>query len=216
MPLQNGNNTNVASQLSAGTYSITVSDSKNCNVSTSVTLDEPLPYTILLDTVAAVNLGETVLLSADAVNGNPVSWLWTPDNFLNCATCQQTEAGPYYNYVYNVQSVDDKGCIANATVRVNVIPKYVVFVPNAFTPNGDGANDFFEVFGNKEAWKQFEVNVFDRWGERVYQSNDMNFKWDGVYNGKMLNPAVYVYLVKVVYLNNYSEKLFKGSVTLIR
>ncbi len=212
----NGNNTNVASQLSAGTYSITVSDSKNCNVSTSVTLDEPLPYTILLDTVAAVNLGETVLLSADAVNGNPVSWLWTPDNFLNCATCQQTEAGPYYNYVYNVQSVDDKGCIANATVRVNVIPKYVVFVPNAFTPNGDGANDFFEVFGNKEAWKQFEVNVFDRWGERVYQSNDMNFKWDGVYNGKMLNPAVYVYLVKVVYLNNYSEKLFKGSVTLIR
>ncbi len=212
----NGNNTNVISQLAAGTYTVTVSDAHNCSVSTAVTLNDPLPYTILLDTVAAVDLGQTVLLTADVVNGNPVSWLWTPDDYLSCPDCQSTEAGPYYNFVYNVQSVDDKGCIANATIRVNVVPKYVVFIPNAFTPNGDGVNDFFEVFGNKEAWKQFEVQVFNRIGEKVYESNDMNFKWDGAYKGVLLNPAVFVYVVKVVYLNNYSEKIFKGSLTLIR
>jgi gliding motility-associated-like protein len=85
-----------------------------------------------------------------------------------------------------------------------------------FTPNGDGNNDFFEVFGKKEAWKQFEVEVFDRWGERVYQSNDMNFKWDGQYKGKDLPPAVFVYQIHLTYLDNYTDKLFKGSVTLVR
>ncbi len=212
----NGNTTNAVSQLSAGAYSVTVSDSKNCSVTATLVLNNPAPYTILLDTVAAVNLGETVLLSADAINGNPVTWLWSPDNYLSCATCKQTEAGPYYNYVYNVQSVDDKGCVANATVLVNVVPKYEVFVPNVFTPNNDGANDYFEVFGNKQAWKQFEVQVFNRIGEKVYESNDMNFKWDGTYKDTLLNPTVLVYLVKVIYLNNYSEKIFKGSLTLIR
>jgi gliding motility-associated-like protein len=85
-----------------------------------------------------------------------------------------------------------------------------------FTPNGDGANDFFEVFGNKEAWKQFEVQVFNRWGEKVYESNDMNFKWDGIYKGVGLMPAVFVYQVRVVYLDNYTDQLYKGSVTLVR
>ncbi|MFM2307612.1 MAG: hypothetical protein RLZZ367_2281, partial [Bacteroidota bacterium] len=85
-----------------------------------------------------------------------------------------------------------------------------------FTPNGDGTNDYFEVFGNKEAWKQFEVTVFNRWGEKIYESSDMNFKWDGVFKGELQNPGVYVYTVKLVYLNNYTDKMYKGTLTLIR
>jgi gliding motility-associated-like protein len=92
----------------------------------------------------------------------------------------------------------------------------VIFIPNVFTPNGDGNNDFFEVFGNKEAWKQFEVQVFDRWGEKVYESFDMNFKWDGTFKGKDMMPAVFVYQIHITYLDNYTDKLYKGSVTLVR
>ncbi|MFN8323250.1 MAG: PKD domain-containing protein [Chitinophagales bacterium] len=212
----NGGNTAIASQLNAGAYSVTVTDSKGCSASISMSIINPPAYTILLDTIATINLGQTVILSPVAINGNPVSWLWTPTDYLSCATCQTTEAGPYYNYFYQVQSTDDKGCLANASVQVIVVPKYEVFIPNVFTPNGDGSNDYFEVFGNKEAWKQFEVQLFNRIGEKVYESNDMNFKWDGTYKGIAQNPAVYVYLVKVIYLNNYTEKLFKGSVTLVR
>jgi gliding motility-associated-like protein len=58
------------------------------------------------------------------------------------------------------------------------------------------ANDYFEVFGNKQAWKQFEVQVFNRIGEKVYESNDMNFKWDGTYKGVLINPTVLVYTCK--------------------
>jgi gliding motility-associated-like protein len=85
-----------------------------------------------------------------------------------------------------------------------------------FTPNNDGNNDFFEVFGNKEAWKQFNVEVFNRWGEKVYDSDDMNFKWDGIYKGVAAPPAVYVYVIHITYLDNYTDKIYKGSVTLVR
>ncbi|HRG90154.1 MAG TPA: gliding motility-associated C-terminal domain-containing protein, partial [Chitinophagales bacterium] len=206
----------VNSQLGDGTYSVTVSDSHNCSVSTTVVLNEPPQYTLVLDTVAEVFLGQTVTLSAQAINGNPASWLWTPANDLSCATCPTTEAGPYNNMRYVVESVDDKGCRATAVVNVIVNGKYEVFVPNVFTPNGDGANDYFEVFGNKEAWKQFEVVVFNRWGEKVFESPDMNFKWDGTFKGELQNPGVYVYTVKLVYLNNYTDKMYKGTLTLIR
>lgn len=212
----NGNTDAVNSQLGDGTYSVTVSDSHGCSVSTSVQLNQPLQYTILLDTVAEVYLGQTVTLNAQAINGNPSTWLWTPANDLSCATCPTTEAGPYNNMRYVVESVDDKGCRATAFVNVIVNGKYEIFVPNAFTPNGDGTNDYFEVFGNKEAWKQFEVTVFNRWGEKIYESSDMNFKWDGVFKGELQNPGVYVYTVKLVYLNNYTDKMYKGTLTLIR
>ncbi len=212
----NGSQTSLASQLNAGIYSVTVTDAKGCSVSSSVTLMDPLPYTLLLDSLATMDLGTSIQLTADAVNGNPVSWSWSPDEFLSCAACRSTEANPVNDMVYTVVSVDDKGCMAKAETRLYVVPVYNVFVPNIFTPNGDGVNDFFEVFGNKEAWKQFEVNVFDRWGEKVFEANDMNFKWDGMFKGRLLNPQVLIYTVKVIYLNNFSDKLFKGSLTLVR
>jgi gliding motility-associated-like protein len=212
----NGASSSVVGSLGSGSYSVTCSDSKGCSVSTSFTLADPPLYAVVADTVATVDLGETVTLTADALNGNPVSWNWSPSNFLTCATCQTTDANLYYNYVYTVETVDDKGCKASATVRVTVTPKYDVFIPNAFTPNGDGANDFFEVYGNKQAWKQFEVNVFDRIGEKVFESNDMNFKWDGTYKGRLMNPTVLVYVIKVVYLDNFTDKVYKGSLTLLR
>ncbi len=163
-----------------------------------------------------VKLGQEVTLSPDYINGNPVAWVWRPADYLSCPACQVTKAAPYYNYVYTVQATTDKGCMDTAIIAIWVSQDRDVFIPNIFTPNGDGLNDYFEVFGNKESWKQFEVSIFDRIGEKVYESDNMNFKWDGTYQGRLLNPAVFVYLVKVIYLDNYSEKLFKGSLTLLR
>jgi gliding motility-associated-like protein len=115
-----------------------------------------------------------------------------------------------------VATTDVHGCTANGKVEVVVIPTYDIFIPNAFTPNGDGNNDFFQVFGNKEAWKYFEVSVFDRWGEKVYESNDMNFMWNGEFKGKASAMGVYVYEIHLVYLDDHTDKLFKGTVTLVR
>jgi gliding motility-associated-like protein len=101
-------------------------------------------------------------------------------------------------------------------VRIIVTPRYEIFIPNGFTPNGDGANDYFSVYGNKGSWKQFQVTIFNRLGEKVYESTDPNFQWDGTFKGKPLNPAVFVYLVNIVFLDYYVPEIYKGSVTLVK
>jgi gliding motility-associated-like protein len=77
-----------------------------------------------------------------------------------------------------------------------VLPDHSIFVPNAFTPNGDGNNDYFEIFGNLFAINTLNVKVFDRLGNKVFESNEIHFKWDGTYKDKILTPAVFVYVVK--------------------
>lgn len=202
--------------VGAGTYSVTVTDAEGCTVSAAATLNDPLLFRITNTEDVTVDLGKTITLTAEYENGNPAQWLWSPADNMTCPTCQTTEVLTYNNITYTVIAVTDLGCVDTAIVRVVVDPKRVVFVPNVFTPNGDGANDYFEVYGNKEAWKQFEVQVYNRIGEKVFESNDKDFKWDGIYKGVLQNPAVYVYVVKVIYLDNFTDMTYKGSVTLMR
>jgi gliding motility-associated-like protein len=221
MPLQfswsNGQTLQNISSLDTGTYSVTVTDAHGCTATDVFHIGNDSVFSIdATPDMVTIDLGETVNLNVQPIGSSFGSVLWTPSYALNCSDCISTISSPVESVTYHVTGTDVNGCIAHDTVRINVIPKYVVFVPNVFTPNGDGANDYFEVFGNKEAWKQFNVEVFNRLGEKVYESNDMNFRWDGTFKGVLQNPAVYVYLVKVVYIDNYSEKLFKGSVTLLR
>jgi gliding motility-associated-like protein len=89
-------------------------------------------------------------------------------------------------------------------------------VPNAFTPNGDGNNDLFEIYGNKKVWKELSISIFNRWGEKVFESNDIQFFWDGTYKGVLQNPGVYVYQLNLSYINGYFLPVQKGSLTLIR
>ena len=87
------------------------------------------------------------------------------------------------------------------------------FVPNAFTPNGDGNNDVFMVFG--EGIGSVEVNVFNRWGEKVYESNNQFDGWNGTYKGELQNTGVFVYTVTATYLDG--KKMDKtGTITLVR
>ena len=69
-------------------------------------------------------------------------------------------------------------------------------VPNAFTPNNDGVNDKFCLDGWSDCINKFEIVIFDRWGEKVFESKDPAFCWDGIYNGKPLDSAVFVYFIK--------------------
>lgn len=86
----------------------------------------------------------------------------------------------------------------------------------AFSPNGDGSNYNFEIFGNKKIWEYVEIKIFNRWGEMLYESHDHEFKWDGTSRGVAIPPQVVVYALKVVYVDGYSAPLQKGSITLIR
>lgn len=221
MPLQytwdNGAVTEDLFGLDTGTYHIIVTDSHNCVVDSVLHVSNDAIFSIdATPDTATINLGHSVTLNV-VPNGSVFGTvLWTPSNGLSCSDCVSPISSTNESITYYVTGTDTNGCVAKDIVVVNVVPDYIAYIPNAFTPNGDGNNDFFEVFGNKEAWKQFDVEVYNRIGEKVFESNDMNFKWDGTYKGQMMNPTVLVYTIKVIYLNNYSDKLFKGTVTLIR
>lgn len=88
-----------------------------------------------------------------------------------------------------------------------------IFVPNAFSPNGDGNNDILKLYGAKI--QSMEFNVYNRWGQRVFESKELGKTWDGTFNGEMLNAGVYPYILKVVFLNGDNlEK--RGNITLVR
>lgn len=213
----NGATTEDISSLAPGVYSVTITDQNNCQVDTSFTIFNDSIFSIIaIPPDTTIDLGESVQLQVIPTGDNIASLVWVPSNGLDCSDCISPMASPIQSINYFVTATSEQGCVSWDSVQIIVVPKYQIYIPNVFTPNGDGNNDFFEVFGNKDAWKQFEVEVFDRWGEKVYQSNDMYFKWDGRYHGTLLTPAVFVYQVKIVYLDNYVPKLYKGSVTLMR
>ena len=89
-------------------------------------------------------------------------------------------------------------------------------IPNAFSPNKDNVNDDFCLQGWDACIEEFEITIYDRWGEKVYESKDPNFCWDGVYKNNVLEAQVFVYYVKAKYSNQDKALVKKGNLSLIR
>jgi gliding motility-associated-like protein len=106
------------------------------------------------------------------------------------------------------------GCSGIDTITLFVDPSKNIFVPNAFSPNGDGINDVYSVYASGPV-KVFEIEIFNRWGEKVYQSNDMGSGWDGKYMGTFVMPGEYVYQVTFTFLDGQTLAN-KGSLTVLR
>ena len=220
MPLQylwsNGSVSPNLTNIDTGTYTLTVTDAHNCSVDTTLHVGNDSAYSIAITPDTTINLGQSANVIVSPFGGIFATTTWTPSEGLSCNDCANPVASPFITTTYYVATIDSRGCTADTKVVITVTPTYDIFVPNVFTPNGDGKNDMFEVFGNKDAWKYFDIQLFDRWGEKVFESHDMNFGFDGQFKGKQLPVGVYVYQIHLVYLDNYTDKLFKGSVTLLR
>ena len=202
--------------LVAGNYYLVITDARGCIAQDSFNLQYQYSITVSASPAVTIELGQSTELSATSNVYNNVAFTWSPVNGLDCSTCQNTGAQPVRTTLYYVNVTDSNGCYANDSVLVTVIPNYNLFIPNCFTPNGDGNNDLFQMFGNKKAIIFWEIKVFNRWGELVFESNDINFGWDGSYKGHMQDPGVFVYEAKVVFLDDYTRNNIKGSLTLLR
>ena len=117
---------------------------------------------------------------------------------------------------------DANGCTDSACVTISVeIPCGELFVTNAFSPNADGENDEFCLQGNgdlENCLQNLTISIYDRWGEKVYESMEVNFCWDGTYRGKIsrvLGTAVFVYYLEAILIDN-TEILKQGNISLIR
>lgn len=118
------------------------------------------------------------------------------------------------NYVATLIVTNENGCTDTITGMLRVNPEYRIFIPNAFTPyNNDGINDVFIPVMMGIKW--FNMKIFDRWGEMVFESESTDYGWDGSYKGAKPKPDVYVYIVDVINVFGKRET-FTGHVTLVR
>ncbi len=213
----NGSNASALVGLHGGGYAVTITDANGCVITDTFNL---LEKQFILDVTAdqtEIELGEEVHFNSNITVGTGMETLtWSPGIFLSCDDCKNPTAGPMKSVKYNIVAVDTNGCSSTDTISIQVTPKYDLFVPNAFSPNSDGSNDVYEIFGNKKIWAEVEFKIFNRWGELIFESRDHEFKWDGTFKGEMLPPQVVVYEFKVVYVDGYSAPTQKGSITLIR
>lgn len=151
---------------------------------------------------------------------NVTNYTWVPAATLSCADCPQPIASPKFNTKYTVSVVDDHNCKNSSDVQVIVLCKNAnVFVPNTFSPNGDGSNDVFYVRG-KGLDRVKSLRIFNRWGEIVFEKrdfpvNDASVGWDGKYKGNRPQADVYVYQVEV-FCENSEIIRFEGNVALIQ
>lgn len=148
-----------------------------------------------------------------------VSYNWTPAATLSCADCPNPVATPKFNTKYDLVVVDSNGCRNTAFVQVNVLCENAdVFIPNTFSPNGDGSNDVFYVRG-KGLDRVKSLRIFNRWGQVVFEKRDFpvnepSVGWDGTFKGQRPQSDVYIYQVEV-FCENSQVIRYEGNVALI-
>jgi gliding motility-associated-like protein len=121
--------------------------------------------------------------------------------------------------LYTLVVTDNNDCDATAQVQVLVNRRRNVYAPNVFSPNEDGENDFFMIFG-KGVQEIQSLQIYDRWGSQLFigehlAANDEQVGWDGRYRGSAMTPAVFVWWAKVEFVDGAVE-VFYGDVTLVR
>ncbi len=142
-----------------------------------------------------------------------VAWQWYPAEGLESTTGQTVTARPTRDMVYYVDGTTAEGCVETDSVHVELVRR--LFIPSGFTPNGDGTNDTWH-FGHTEYYPNIVVQVFNRWGQRVFYSRgyDRAKEWDGTYNGKALPSGTYYYVVRLNDINGTPP--LTGPVTIMR
>lgn len=206
----NGQNNQLIGALSPGTYSCIITDASGCSITPSVVVTGISSLAPDAGIYTTITQGQTTVLNGTG----GVFYSWSPSTDLSCTTCQNPIASPTVTTTYTLTVSDSLGCTLIDTVTVFVdIFCGEVFVPNAFSPNGDGQNDVLYVRG--ACIETVEFSVYNRLGERVFRSEDPAFGWDGVWRGSPCENAVFTYVVKGTLMDG-TEINLKGNVSLVK
>jgi gliding motility-associated-like protein len=223
--LGNGQNSSQQNATSVytkdGPYKISVEAANRLGCKNSATTDltvAPLPViTMGPDPVIPVGTGVDLPVT---YNSNMILYTWTPTKDLNCTNCAVPYANPKFTTRYKISVTDSNNCKSSSDVTVNVVCNNKnYFVPNTFTPNGDGVNDVFYPRGSSIDRIQ-SMRIFNRWGQVVFEkknftANNLSEGWNGMFQGRPANTDTYIYTIEFV-CENGEIIPYKGNVTLLR
>jgi len=213
----------VFSGLAPGSYTLTVRDANGCTRSWEGLLIQP-GETLTLDAGPdrEVDPGELVTLAVTS----PLALAqvqWSATDPLQCATCATTTLGPVtVSQWVTVQGWTAAGCSGTdqVEIRIKELENTGVYIPNSFSPNGDGINDVFRVYGGEGVRMIRQFAVYDRWGNALYLQRDLHpddpsAGWDGTFRGRAMDPGVYVYAIELELADGRIRR-YKGDVQLLR
>lgn len=209
--------------LLPGNYALLIVDAVGCSTTAQTEIIAAQPFEITLDPQVKIKLGDSYLINTQ-VSGPPgdiKTVQWQPSTALSCDTCLQTVSTPLNSIRYKVRVTSKAGCSDEALLQIVVDKRYDIYVPNVFSPDGDGKNDLFMIFADVKMVKNIKsFQVYSRWGERIFEfanflPNNPDMGWNGKHHGQDLNPGVFAWYA-VVELIDGQEVLLEGDVTLKR
>ncbi len=212
--------------LSVGDYDFYIIDESfpDCIHSFSFSIDAPLPFYVDLGEDTLIHLGNSIPITMESnLPFEQLEWSWNDSSYLDCSTCIHPISTPFESIQYILEATNLDGCIASDTIDIRVVHDYNIYIPNAFSPNGDATNDLFSIYPDERIPEITNIKIFSRWGELVYQQNaydphanaSFNMGWDGSFRGKLMNPGVFTYFVEFRLING-EQVILKGDVTLVR
>ena len=203
-------------KLLPGVFKLVVQDANGCTKDSTLTIETPEEPLLTPPPDTSVLLGQ-VLQAALRTNVKLLlQYQWEPPEGLDCPTCAEVAVRPLQNTRYEITATDPEGCRLRAFWQVQVEKQYPVFIPNAFSPNGDDLNDQLEIFPGATLEQVLEWQIFERWGNLVFATeNSSAGRWDGTSQGLPLDPGVYAYTVKLRFIDGV-EAVMSGMVTLLR
>ncbi|MBL7762305.1 MAG: gliding motility-associated C-terminal domain-containing protein [Chitinophagaceae bacterium] len=190
------------------------------NYSNNIQQKTIVPFSVTVSPAdTSILRASTIQLQGQAVGGTVSFIQWEPSENLSCTNCLNPLATSQPSAQYKLTVQNEYLCTASAYAIVKTYTGRKINIPSAFTPNNDGLNDVFYIMAGKEVTKVVNLSVFNRWGEKVFEStnspaNDRSYGWNGTLKGKNAEGGVYVYLATVEFVNGKEQ--FKGTVTLIR
>lgn len=205
--------------LPAGDYTLYIQDRKGCTNSIQFTIKEPPAVIVNAGSDLEINLGDLVDLMSNAEPQDFYIYDWYYGDSLLCQNCQSTKIQPFKDGYYKVIATNGNGCKGRDSIFIRVIRDYQLWTPNVISPNGDGINDFFTVDGNAALVSLDKIEIFDRWGGRLYGRENVSlsdFKrlWDGNRNGQRVNPGVFVYRISARFIDGTVQE-YGGDLTVL-
>lgn len=195
----------IASGLQEGTYNITVSDEKNCEETTSINVSPPPPMTIHSigvnqDTV--LRKGQSHVLIPSISYDDFFYYEWQPTTALSCYDCAMPTVFLDESTVVTLTVTNEWGCQATYEQLIEVIDNIPIYIPTAFSPNGDGINDTFQIYLGPTVKAVNTLVIYDRWGQLVFEatSNNQNSSpiWDGSFRNQLVASGIYLYVAQII------------------
>lgn len=203
------------SGIPAGDYKVTVTDANGCRLNEIISIGTS--GSIIVEAtpdVMSVNIGTEIPFTVTGAT----TYEWTPAQYLSCDDCDNPICIPTSSNNYLVVGSDPNGCTGTDTVVVNVyVDCHNLSLPNVFSPNNSGpeVNNTFGLIGTLPCLETYQLLIFNRWGEQVFETQTSDLQWDGNFNGKPQNSGVYFYRLDMKLVNGEEIKK-SGNLTLIR